>query len=214
MNLNGTGIYNGEVRQFSLDQFIGIFSNAINDDLCFEFIKWFNEISEQGITMSAMEEVGTPTNIRKDEAVLIPSRIPMHCFPRELCMPLWQNILECFDFYDKKYAIERPTTSHVFKIHRVQPTEGYHVWHHEHDYFSPYRSLAWMIILEAPVRGGETEFLYQSMRIEPKVGQLAIWPAGFTHKHRGNPPLEGQKTYLTGWFDLVEPTNQEQTKIE
>ena len=43
------------------------------------------------------------------------------------------------------------------------------------------------------------------MRIEPKVGQLTIWPAGFTHKHRGNPPLEGQKTYITGWFELTPP---------
>ena len=60
-----------------------------------------------------------------------------------------------------------------------------------------------MVVIESPERGGETEFLHQSMRIEPKVGQLVIWPAGFTHKHRGNPPLEGQKTYITGWFQMV-----------
>ena len=60
--------------------------------------------------------------------------------------------------------------------------------------------------LESPKKGGETEFLYQSMRIEPEVGKLLIWPAGFTHKHRGNPPLEGQKTYMTGWFDLINPS--------
>jgi hypothetical protein len=23
--------------------------------------------------------------------------------------------------------------------------------------------------------------------------------------HRGNPPLEGQKTYITGWFELLPP---------
>ena len=43
------------------------------------------------------------------------------------------------------------------------------------------------------------------MRIEPKVKQLLIWPAGYTHTHRGNPPLEGQKTYITGWFEEVDP---------
>ena len=36
-----------------------------------------------------------------------------------------------------------------------------------------------------------------------KIKQLSIWPATFTHKHRGNPPLEGQKTYLTGWFESL-----------
>ena len=211
MDLNFTGIYNGEARQFSLDQFIGIFPNAISEALCSEFIRWFNEISEQGITMSAMEEQGVPGHIRKDETILIPSRIPIHCFPRDICIPLWQNLKECFNFYDNEYTIDRPTTSHVFKIHRVHPSGGYHVWHHEHDYMSPYRVLAWHLTLEAPEKGGETEFLHQSIRIESKVGQLAIWQEGHTHKHRGNPPLEGQKTYLTGWFELVQiaepPTN-------
>ena len=212
MDLNFTGIYNGhEPRQFGLDQFIGIFPNALPKDGCFEFISWFDGISEQGITMSAMQEVGVPGHVRKDESILIPSRIPMHCFPRDICIPLWQNLMECFNLYENEYDINRPATSHVFKIHRVHPSKGYHVWHHEHDYMSPYRILVWHLTLEAPETGGETEFLQQSMRIEPKVGQLLIWPAGFTHIHRGNPPLEGSKTYLTGWFELIEPFTEPQT---
>ena len=37
----------------------------------------------------------------------------------------------------------------------------------------------------------------------PEVGKLLIWPAGFTHMHRGNPPLEGEKMYITGWFTVA-----------
>ena len=57
-----------------------------------------------------------------------------------------------------------------------------------------------MTYLEAPKKGGETEFLHQSLRIEPIVGRTLIWPAGFTHVHRGNPPLDGEKMYIDGWF--------------
>ena len=208
MNLNNKGIYNGEERQFSLEQFIGIFPNAINDDLCSEFVKWFNGISEQGITMSAMQDNNLPGTLRTDEAVHIPAGLPLDCFPVDLCTPLWKNISECFNIYFIEYSMGQPITSYHFKAHRVQPSGGYHEWHHENAFEVPYRVLAWHLNLEVPKRGGETEFLFQSMRVEPKVGQLAIWPAGFTHKHRGNPPLEGQKTYLTGWFELEYPGSQ------
>ena len=48
--------------------------------------------------------------------------------------------------------------------------------------------------------GGETEFLHQHKRLTPKRGTVVIWPAAWTHQHRGNPPLEGTKYILTGWY--------------
>ena len=35
-------------------------------------------------------------------------------------------------------------------------------------------------------QNGETEFLHQEKRIQPKENTMLIWPAGFTHTHRGN----------------------------
>ena len=46
---------------------------------------------------------------------------------------------------------------------------------------------------------GETEFLYQHLKIKPKMGRVAIWPGSFTHLHRGNPPNES-KYIATGWY--------------
>ena len=189
-----------------LEQFIGIFPNAINDDLCSAFIKWFNFVSEQGITRPSMQESGAPGTERDDESIRIPAGLNQNCFPMGLANPLWQNISECYNIYYDAYNIDRPMASYSFKAHRVLPTGGYHQWHHEHWFTDPYRILAWHLTLEAPKSGGETEFLFQSMRIEQKAKQLVIWPAAFTHKHRGNPPLEGQKTYLTGWFELLRPS--------
>ena len=191
-----------------IEQFIGIFPNAIHEDLCFEFVKWFGELHNHGLTMSAMEQTGMSSHVRNDQSVFIPTQLPFDCFPEHWLQPLWQSLRQSSDLYVDKYALDQPMTSHTFKIHQIYTSGGYHVWHHEHGYANSQRVLAWMIVIEAPKRGGETEFLYQSMRVEPKVGQLLIWPAGFTHKHRGNPPLEGQKTYITGWFSLVPPPQQ------
>ena len=48
---------------------------------------------------------------------------------------------------------------------------------------------------------GETEFLYQNKRLVPKKNRLLIWPADWTHTHRGNPPIGQKDKYiLTTWI--------------
>jgi hypothetical protein len=48
---------------------------------------------------------------------------------------------------------------------------------------------------------GETEFLYQQRRLRPEENTMVIWPATFTHTHRGNAVFgERSKYIVTGWF--------------
>ena len=61
------------------------------------------------------------------------------------------------------------------------------------------RCLTWMVYLNDVNEGGETEWLYQQLKIKPKRGTVVIWPTGFTHLHRGNPPMSN-KYIVTGWF--------------
>ena len=58
-----------------------------------------------------------------------------------------------------------------------------------------------MLYLNTVEEGGETEFLYQSVRFKPVKNTLLIWPAGYTHTHRGNPPLSNEKYIVTGWVE-------------
>ena len=49
--------------------------------------------------------------------------------------------------------------------------------------------------------GGETEFLYQRTRVKPEENLMLLWPASYTHAHRGNPVLADKYKYIiTGWF--------------
>ena len=58
-----------------------------------------------------------------------------------------------------------------------------------------------MLYLNYVDDGGETEFLYQHKRFKPEAGKLLIWPAPWTHLHRGNPPLKGEKYIITSWIE-------------
>jgi len=111
----------------------------------------------------------------------------------------------CLESYMSEYGLTQDLYSLSHKIHRVREKQGYHLWHCENDTYSERdRYLAYMTYLQVPEEGGETEFLYQSIRVKPVIGTTLIWPAQFTHMHRGNPPLKGIKTYITGWFNLVQ----------
>ena len=47
--------------------------------------------------------------------------------------------------------------------------------------------------------GGETEFLYINKRVKAKEGRVVIFPAGYTHTHRGNPAIGQDKYLVTSW---------------
>ena len=59
--------------------------------------------------------------------------------------------------------------------------------------------MAWMVYLNDVDEGGETEFLFQGLKIKPERNKGVIWPGGFTHTHRGNKPVSNDKYILTSW---------------
>ena len=82
---------------------------------------------------------------------------------------------------------------------------GYPYWHCElypkdASAETLHRHLLWTIYLNDGFAAGETEFLYQQRRIVPKAGSLLIAPAAFTHTHRGNRPVGGDKYIATSWI--------------
>ncbi len=81
---------------------------------------------------------------------------------------------------------------------------GYPYWHCElyprdAQAETLHRHLLWTAYLNDGFEQGETEFLYQRRKVEPRTGSLLIAPAGFTHTHRGNRPHGGDKIIATSW---------------
>jgi hypothetical protein len=87
-------------------------------------------------------------------------------------------------------------------MQKTDPGAGYHEWHFEQGKDEDAaRCLVYIAYLNDINEAGETEFLYQRLRIEPKENSIIIWPAGFTHTHRGNVVHGNKSKYIvTGWF--------------
>jgi len=86
----------------------------------------------------------------------------------------------------------------MYNIQRYNEGEGFFSLHNEQSGSYPYRLLAWMVYLNDAVSG--TEFPYQDMVVSPAAGRTVIWPAGWTHPHKGVTPNVGVKYIATGWF--------------
>ena len=191
--------------------FVGIYDENVPVRLCNEFVENYEEgkknrtiidLSKENETLQPIEE----RNIFRSDERMFVTPISSTIYPIPPVKAYFDFLKKCFFSYMKRYSIQfmGQIFHEEFKIHKVKKSEGYHAWHYERATPATIdRLLAYMTYLEAPTKGGETEFLHQSLRIEPIVGRTLIWPAGFTHMHRGNPPLEGEKMYITGWFNAA-----------
>ena len=104
--------------------------------------------------------------------------------------------------YVNTYSFLKKLDWRLCPLYNIQgydgPEDGFFSLHNEHTGMYPYRMLAWMIYLNDAVSG--TEFPYQNKTITSKTGRTVIWPASWTHPHKGVIPNEGLKYIATGWF--------------
>ena len=190
------------------DDFVGIFDGVFPAEYCQNWINHFDKVDAAGMSYSRVQGMNRPSHINKDQAIDFDNcsiytneELKVEC--KDFNTGFWNA---CYPLYAEKYSILREYESHKIykiKIQKTVPGGGYHVWHSEDaGVLFRDRLLVFILYLNDVEEGGETEFLYLHKRVKPKTGRLLIWPAGFTHTHRGNPPLKGSKYIITGWVEF------------
>ncbi len=196
---------------FSLDNQIGIFDGVFNKDYCDGLIEKFETVAKLNNGLVARRTDNPNTSpIDKDNSIYYPLQDEnSFVLDREMNFLQYFNnlVVDCYNVYTKKYGVLKTMTRHQLdanvKIQKTSRSEGYHIWHCENQSIDTGRRLLLiMLYLNDVEEGGETEFLYQSKRVEAKMGRLVICPTGFSHTHRGNPPLTGDKYMLNGWISF------------
>ena len=191
-----------------MTQFIGVYENAFSKEYCERTIKYFNNMQANGFTENRMQSEDAVKTKKDDDAFFGHNEEFVNL---QLAGPMYKEFNETFwKIYNEQYAPNFAVLSESgvhnnfsFKVQKTPIGGGYHIWHYESsDRQNCHRLLTWMVYLNDVEEGGETEFLYQHLRIKPKQGTLVIWPAAFTHTHRGNPPLSNEKYIVTGWTEF------------
>ena len=132
-------------------------------------------------------------NISHDYNFSASSRIAEEIFPK--IKPCVDEYLQAFNVLGMRKFLLRD-----LKLKEIPSGGGFHAWHYENGALDvAARQFVVQIYLNDDFDGGETEFLYQQRREEAVAGDVLIFPASFTHTHRGNPPLGGTKYIATSW---------------
>ena len=181
--------------------FIGTYHNVYDSKFCDGVVSAFDYYQEIDAVFCEDNQFENSNAGRFDWALDL--RDLAASFEFDAMKILYENLSNCLREYCQVFGTLStvPLYSVNQKVQKTPAGGGYHVWHDENSNLEHCRRmLVWMLYLNDDFEGGETEFLYYKRREKPEKGKLLIWPAGFTHTHRGGMVLEGMKYVVTGWY--------------
>ena len=184
--------------------FIGIYDNAISSYNCKKIIKWFEtEPLRRGTVMYKDGTGRIDTRVKSDWEVdpyktIFTNNTLVDIIIRDTLIkytPVYRETYPCVDKVDPWNVCS------VYNIQKYDPGDGYHALHCEScNSATVHRVMAWMIYLNTVTDEGGTYFSAYDKTLEAKEGTLVIWPAFFTHTHKGVVSKTQTKYIATGWF--------------
>ena len=171
----------------------------LNHNLCDALIKYF-ELSENkfaGNTSTGIDKkIKDSTDCTLDESDIRNEYIQELTSVAKEYMKVYPYV----DYYSEWGISER------INIQKYEPHQGFFEYHTERGRaISPEstRHMVFMTYLNDVSDGGETEFYHQKIKVKAEKGLTLIWPAYWTHTHRGITSSTQQKYIITGWFNFL-----------
>jgi hypothetical protein len=196
------------MNNIKLENFILEYNNFIENDFCQKTIEYYCNMEKAGFVgkrtflenRKKHDIDNSYTSLNSFNTIKLDYVQSISSFFLE---KFWKN---AYTLYSEKYSVLSTSSEHKIygiKVQNIKIGEGYHVWHYENASREvSSRLLAFILYLNDVEEGGETEFLYSPKRIRAQQGKLILFPAGFTHTHRGNPPISNEKYILNGWVEF------------
>jgi len=184
-----------------LDNFIKGF--YINKKVCKDLINYFNK--NKNLHCVGKMSTGYKPEEKKSTDMAISLDSKENCFLNYI-----QELNKCSNAYKNIYSaldqqVSSWTITENINIQKYKKGEAFFAWHCERDVinFSFKRLLVFMTYLNTVKKGGETEWLYQKLKIKPEQGLTVIWPADWMFTHRGCPSFTEEKYIITGWYSFI-----------
>ena len=173
------------------------YQGAFTTEDCVGIIKYIDQFEDRNILTYDTEKLTQVDN--KSVNTTFDYDLPAYSYLTQKILPKFKP---CIDEYIEAVNILRnyKFLTYDLKIKKIPIGGGFHQWHFENGPIGySQRKFVIQLYLNDNFDGGEREFLYQNRREIPKEGDVLIFPAGYTHTHRGNPPIGGDKYLITSW---------------
>ncbi len=193
---------------FEHKDFIGVFSEVYPTNFCEHLISEFERSLISGAGINRQLGENADRHVKDDYQIMANGRnINFADFSETRSTELFfEGLQKCYEIYAEEFSVLKNSkvVCHDMKMQKTSSGGGYHVWHCEQgNDDQARRGIVYSLYLNSlpEEANGETEFLYQQRRIAPVQNTMVLWPASFTHPHRGNPVYGNNSKYIiTGWF--------------
>lgn len=185
------------IKEVKPNTFIYEQQNALDKNLCAEMIQRFEQHTEEQYAGRIGQTVSQDQSIKKTTDLVVSGKEHWKDIDRALFQSLATAVKE---FRETFPYFKGPFKDMGYGIQRYNPGEYYH-WHIDggsHD-FAMRQLVALWYLNDVPGPGGETEFLYQDIKVTPEAGKLVLFPPFWTHEHRACTVNEGVKYIATTW---------------
>lgn len=179
------------------DTFVFEKRGALSPELCDAAIERFEANTDDQYEGRIGQLAEKDRSIKKSTDLVVSGKPHWKDIDQALFRSMGQAILEFRESYP---YFKGPFKDMGYAIQRTLPDEHYH-WHIDggsHDFSQRQLVAVWYLNdVEGP--GGETEFLFQDIKIKPEQGKLVLFPPFWTHEHRGVTLHKGVKYIATTW---------------
>ncbi|MEN8129524.1 MAG: 2OG-Fe(II) oxygenase [Pseudomonadota bacterium] len=185
------------IKEINTNSFIFEKSNALPAALCDQLIQRFEAAEEEQYEGRIGQLIQKDRDVKRSTDLVVSGKPHWEDIDQTLFRSLAMALKEFRETYP---YFKGPFKDMGYAIQRTRPEEHYH-WHidggsHE---FSQRQLVAIWYLNDVQGPGGETEFLFQDLKIKPQQGKLVLFPPFWTHEHRGVTLQKGVKYIATTW---------------
>lgn len=185
------------IKELKPNSFVFEKQNALSAQQCEHMMQQFEAHKDEQYLGRIGQLATEDTSIKKSTDLVVSGKAHFKDIDAALFNSIKSALLEFREAYP---YFKGPFKDMGYAIQRTNPGEHYH-WHidggsHE---FSQRQLVAVWYLNNVAGPGGETEFLFQEIKVTPKQGSLILFPPFWTHEHRGVTLEKGVKYIATTW---------------
>ena len=201
-------------KKFEVDEQTFIGGGYMSEEICDEVLDFYNNNKSSQISGTiGSDEKNDGSQNKFDPIVNVEAKkcTQLNIIPNAQELTLYNIHLQAIlDDYKQKYKwADFVKTYDIIEnmiIQHYKPGEGFYKWHMEQNGYAHtvYRHLVFMTYLNDVENGGTEFYYFPDLKIQARKGLTLIWPAGWTHTHKGVISNVDEKYIITGWYSFYD----------
>jgi hypothetical protein len=175
-----------------------IYQNKISSKVCEDILKYY--FANEHLIVEGSVRGGVNKNIKDSYDIVIPFNFEEYPFNAYL-----QELQKCVNeyvaiFYEISRVASVFNLNENYIVQRYAPGGGFKQLHCERSgTVNANRVLVFMTYLNT-IKNAGTFFPFQNLTTEAVIGNTVLWPAEWTHSHKGIINKLKEKFIITGWL--------------